>query len=64
MIHEVIAEVDMGAPIVVREIPLREDAHGDLHSLEQHIHQVEWEAVVQALALIIQQSKKDTLVDR
>ena len=50
MVHEVIPEVDMGIPIIVREIPLNDGVCRDLHSLEQHIHNVEWEAVVQAIA--------------
>ena len=63
MVHEVIPEVDMGAPIVVREIPLYNDVHGDLHSLEQHVHNVEWEAVVQAIAILCEQMKGQKIAD-
>ena len=61
MIHEVIPEVDMGTPIVVREIPLIKRDHDELFSLEQHIHRVEWEAVIQAIGVVGGQLKKSKL---
>lgn len=61
MIHEVIPEVDMGTPIVVREIPLVKEDHDELLLLEQHIHHVEWEAVIQALGVISEQLRKNRL---
>lgn len=45
MIHYVILEVDMGEPIVTREIPMRKGESQD--DLEQRIHQNEWELIVQ-----------------
>ena len=45
MIHHVISEVDMGKPIVVREVECRP---GESESdLAQRIHNVEWEAIVE-----------------
>ena len=61
MVHEVIPEVDMGTPIVVREIPLVKKDHDELLSLEQHIHRIEWEAVVEAIAVVGEQMKKSRL---
>ncbi|KAI5251424.1 putative phosphoribosylglycinamide formyltransferase [Aureobasidium subglaciale] len=45
MIHYVIQEVDMGEPIVTREIPIRKGESQD--ELEQRIHENEWELIVQ-----------------
>lgn len=61
MIHEVIPEVDMGTPIVVREILLVKEDHDELLLLEQHIHRIEWEAVIQALGVISEQLRKNRL---
>ncbi|KAG9604216.1 putative phosphoribosylglycinamide formyltransferase, partial [Aureobasidium melanogenum] len=45
MIHYVILEVDMGEPIVTREIPMRKGESQD--DLEQRIHENEWQLIVQ-----------------
>ncbi|GAB7355229.1 hypothetical protein MBLNU459_g5781t1 [Dothideomycetes sp. NU459] len=45
MVHYVISEVDMGEPILIREIGIRENE--SLDELEQRIHQNEWEVIVQ-----------------
>jgi len=45
MIHYVILEVDMGEPIVTREIPMRKGETQD--DLEQRIHENEWQLIVQ-----------------
>lgn len=45
MVHYVISEVDMGEPILIREIGMRKDE--SLDELEQRIHQNEWEVIVQ-----------------
>lgn len=55
MIHNVIAEVDMGTPILVREIPLVKGIDEDIKALEQRIHEVEWKAVPEGIAIAIQQ---------
>jgi phosphoribosylglycinamide formyltransferase len=45
MIHYVISEVDMGEPILVRDIECRT---GESESeLETRIHEVEWEVIVE-----------------
>jgi phosphoribosylglycinamide formyltransferase len=45
MIHYVILEVDMGEPIVTKEIPMRKGETQD--DLEQRIHENEWQLIVQ-----------------
>jgi phosphoribosylglycinamide formyltransferase len=53
MVHYVIAEVDRGAPIIVREV---ECVEGDtLEMLQTKIHQVEHEIIVQATAQVSQE---------
>ncbi|MCJ1307411.1 hypothetical protein MMC25_001057 [Agyrium rufum] len=47
MIHHVISEVDMGSPILVKEIPFITGTDEDLHVLQNRIHEVEWQAVVE-----------------
>lgn len=55
MIHNVIAEVDMGTPILVREIPFVKGIDEDVKALEQRIHEVEWKAVPEGIGIAIQQ---------
>ena len=55
MIHNVIAEVDMGTPILVREIPLMKGIDEDIKALEQRIHEVEWKAVPEGIEIAIRQ---------
>lgn len=45
MVHYVISEVDMGEPILVREIEMRKGE--TLDELETRIHQNEWQIIVQ-----------------
>lgn len=47
MVHHVIGEVDMGEPIVVKEVEcvVGEDVNG----LEERIHKVEWGAIVEGV---------------
>lgn len=55
MIHYVISEVDMGEPIVVKEIEMKE---GDSEEeLEERIHQSEWELIVQGTNQAIKNMK-------
>lgn len=49
MIHDVISEVDMGKPILVREIPFVKGGDEDLHKFEQKVHEVEWGVVIEGL---------------
>ncbi|PGH23256.1 phosphoribosylglycinamide formyltransferase [Polytolypa hystricis UAMH7299] len=58
MIHRVIAEVDMGAAILVREIPFIKGVDEDLKALEQRIHEVEWGTVIEGTTIAIQQIKE------
>lgn len=55
MIHKVISEVDMGTPILVREIPFIKGVDEDLKVLEQRIHEVEWKAVVEGTEMAIKE---------
>lgn len=55
MIHNVISEVDMGAPILVREIPFVKGADEDVEAFEQKVHEVEWGAVIDGVRIAIDQ---------
>ncbi|KAL1976847.1 hypothetical protein VTN31DRAFT_3129 [Thermomyces dupontii] len=55
MIHHVISEVDMGQPVLVREIPFVKGEDDDLMSFEQKVHQVEWGAVVEGVGIVIRE---------
>ncbi len=53
MIHHVISEVDMGKPIVVREVECRT---GESESdLAERIHNVEWEAIVEGTGEVLRE---------
>lgn len=56
MIHYVISEVDMGEPILIREIPCK--AGESLDDLEQRIHENEWELIVEGTKVAIEKMKK------
>ncbi|KAL9114769.1 MAG: hypothetical protein Q9227_001448 [Pyrenula ochraceoflavens] len=53
MVHKVIAEVDMGTPILVREIPFKKDEDDNLQDFETRVHQIEWGVVVEGIRLVI-----------
>lgn len=55
MVHYVISEVDMGEPILTRDIEMREGE--GLEELEQRIHQNEWEIIVQGTKMAIEKLK-------
>ncbi|EDN08264.1 phosphoribosylglycinamide formyltransferase [Histoplasma capsulatum] len=55
MIHNVIAEVDLGLPILVKEIPFIKGVDEDISVLKQRIHEVEWKAVVEGVGIAIRQ---------
>lgn len=57
MIHNVISEVDMGKPILVREIPFVKGVDEDLEKFEQKVHEVEWGAVIEGTEIAISQLK-------
>lgn len=58
MIHHVISEVDMGKPILVREIPFVKGADEDLGAFEDKVHEVEWGAVIEGLQIAIDELKR------
>jgi phosphoribosylglycinamide formyltransferase len=51
MVHEVVAEVDRGTPVVVREIACKEGE--SLEGLEERIHKVEHEIIVEATKKVL-----------
>ncbi|PGH06841.1 phosphoribosylglycinamide formyltransferase [Blastomyces parvus] len=55
MMHDVIAEVDLGLPILVREIPFIKGVDEDLSALKQRIHEVEWKVVVEGVGIALRQ---------
>lgn len=55
MIHKVIAAVDEGEPLVVREIPLEHPRDDDVSALEQRVHETEWKAIVDGTNIAINQ---------
>jgi folate-dependent phosphoribosylglycinamide formyltransferase PurN len=54
MIHNVISEVDMGKPILVREIPFVKGVDEDLHKFEEKVHEIEWGVVIEGLQKTIE----------
>jgi phosphoribosylglycinamide formyltransferase len=58
MIHHVISEVDMGEPIVTKEVPIMKGESEE--QLENRIHEVEWELIVEGTARAIQKIKTRT----
>lgn len=62
MVHEVVAEVDRGAPVLVREVPIgKQDT---LETLEEKMHGVEHELIVEATAVMLQRIKEGTATTR
>lgn len=59
MIHNVISEVDMGTPIVVREIPFVKGEDENLEHFEKKVHAVEWEVVIEGVKLTIDEIRKE-----
>jgi phosphoribosylglycinamide formyltransferase len=55
MVHEVVAEVDRGTPVVVQEIDCREGE--SLESLEARIHEVEHRIIVEATREMLERRK-------
>ncbi|KAI6109053.1 hypothetical protein EDD16DRAFT_1616397 [Pisolithus croceorrhizus] len=46
MVHRVVAEVDMGEPLIVREVPIEKGE--SIKMYEERLHRVEWETTLQA----------------
>jgi len=57
MIHNVISEVDMGKPILVREIPFIKNVDEDLDKFETRVHEIEWGVVIEGIQLAIEELK-------
>jgi phosphoribosylglycinamide formyltransferase len=57
MIHEVIAEVDAGEPIVTREVELRQGE--ELEELERRMHEVEHGLIVEGTRKVLGEIKKE-----
>ncbi|KAJ7638338.1 phosphoribosylglycinamide formyltransferase [Roridomyces roridus] len=56
MVHRVVKAVDRGEPLIIREIPFLEgDSLGDF---ETRLHSIEWEIIVQATKLVLDEEKK------
>ncbi|KAI5293872.1 hypothetical protein KEM52_005076 [Ascosphaera acerosa] len=53
MMHEVIAEVDMGKPLLVREIPFVKGDDDDVARFEEKVHETEWRIVPEGVALAV-----------
>lgn len=58
MLHRVIREVDMGTPILVREIPFIKGVDDDLEALEKRLHEIEWGVVVEGINIAIDQLRQ------
>ena len=57
MVHEVVAEVDRGAPILVEQVPIH---HGEpLDALETRMHAVEHRLIVQAIQKVLADARKE-----
>lgn len=55
MIHDVISEVDMGQPILVREIPFVKGQDEDLEVFEKRVHEIEWGTVIEGVRMVIEE---------
>ncbi|MCJ1418060.1 hypothetical protein MMC32_004405 [Xylographa parallela] len=55
MIHYVISEIDMGQPILVKEVELK--LGESLEALEQRIHVLEWQAIVDGTKIALARSQ-------
>lgn len=55
MIHDVISEVDMGKPILVREIPFQKGQDEDLAAFETRVHETEWGTVLEGVDMVLKE---------
>lgn len=62
MIHRVIAEVDKGDPILVKELVLKKEE--SLEDYEQRVHDAEHIAIVEGSNIILKDMKKDDEIDK
>ncbi|KAI5289163.1 hypothetical protein KEM54_004299 [Ascosphaera aggregata] len=61
MIHDVIAEVDMGEPLLVREIPFVEGEDEDFDKFEEKVHTTEWKIVPEGVSLAVKQIRESDM---
>ncbi|TKA76643.1 hypothetical protein B0A49_01859 [Cryomyces minteri] len=54
MVHYVVAEVDMGEPILVDEIPFVAGEDEDLERFEQKVHEREWKVIVEGTRMALE----------
>lgn len=55
MMHDVISEVDMGTPILVREIPFQKGQDENLEAFETRVHETEWAIVVEGVDKVVKE---------
>ncbi|EPS28916.1 hypothetical protein PDE_03862 [Penicillium oxalicum 114-2] len=55
MIHNVISEVDMGQPVLVREIPFVKGQDEDVEVFEKRVHEIEWGTVVEGMKMVLEE---------
>ena len=55
MVHRVVAEVDRGEPLIVREVSIERGE--PIETYEQRLHEVEWEIIVQATTRVLDEVK-------
>lgn len=60
MIHHVIPDVDMGSPILVKEIEFVKGEDEDIDFYEQKVHAIEWQAIVEGTLVAINAIKLKT----
>ncbi|VDB83357.1 unnamed protein product [Peniophora sp. CBMAI 1063] len=53
MVHRVIAEVDRGEPIIVREVEIKKDE--PIADFEERLHKTEWEIIVEGARKVLQE---------
>jgi formyltetrahydrofolate-dependent phosphoribosylglycinamide formyltransferase len=53
MVHRVVAEVDRGAPVLVKEIDMTTGE--ELEVFEERVHKTEWEVIVRATAMVLEE---------
>ncbi|KAL8836364.1 MAG: hypothetical protein Q9170_002937 [Blastenia crenularia] len=52
MVHYVISEIDAGEPLVIKELDVGKEE--TCEQLEERMHQIEWQAIVQGVQIIVQ----------
>ncbi|KAJ5727718.1 hypothetical protein N7493_005538 [Penicillium malachiteum] len=60
MIHDVISEVDMGTPILVKEIPFRKGEDEDIEVFEKRVHETEWGTVIEGVGLVLKELAQES----